>query len=46
MMEITRVFDILDLYKSTYKKEDVLSAKENKQWRKYSSDDLITKTNY
>lgn len=45
MMEITRVFDILDLYKSTYKKEDVLSAKENKQWRKYSSDDLITKTN-
>jgi len=44
-MEITRVFDILDLYKSTYKKEDVLSAKENKQWRKYSSDDLITKTN-
>jgi long-chain acyl-CoA synthetase len=45
MMEITRVFDILDLYKTTYKKEDVLSAKENKQWRKYSSDDLITKTN-
>ena len=45
MMEITRVFDILDLYKTTYKKEDVLSAKENKQWRKYSSEDLITKTN-
>jgi long-chain acyl-CoA synthetase len=44
-MEITRVFDILDLYKTTYKKEDVLSAKENKQWKKYSSDDLITKTN-
>jgi len=44
-MEITRVFDILELYKTTYKKKDVLSAKENKQWRKYSSDDLITKTN-
>jgi long-chain acyl-CoA synthetase len=44
-MEITRVFDILELYKTTYKKEDVLSAKENKQWKKYSSDDLITKTN-
>jgi long-chain acyl-CoA synthetase len=44
-MEITRVFDILDLYKTTYKKEDVLSAKENKQWKKYSSDDLIAKTN-
>lgn len=44
-MEITRVFDILDLYKTTYKKQDVLSAKENKQWKKYSSDDLITKAN-
>lgn len=44
-MEITRVFDILELYKTTYKKEDVLSAKENKQWKKYSSEDLITKTN-
>jgi long-chain acyl-CoA synthetase len=44
-MAITRVFDILDLYKTTFKKEDVLSAKENKQWKKYSSDDLITKTN-
>lgn len=44
-MEITRVFDILELYKTIFKKEDVLSAKENKQWKKYSSDDLITKTN-
>lgn len=44
-MEITRVFDILELYKTTYKKEDVLSTKENKQWKKYSSEDLITKTN-
>ena len=42
---MTRVLDILELYKTTYKKEDVLSAKENKQWKKYSSDDLITKTN-
>lgn len=45
-MEITRVFDILELYKTTYKKDDVLSAKENKQWKKYSSDDLINYTNY
>lgn len=40
-MEITRVFDILDLYKTKYKKEDVLAAKENKVWKKHSSDDFI-----
>lgn len=44
-MEITRVFDILELYKSQYKKDDVLSGKENKQWKKYSSDDFINITN-
>jgi len=44
-MEITRVFDILELYKTTYKKEDVLSAKENKQWKKHSSEDLINNVN-
>lgn len=44
-MEITRVFDILELYKTKYKKEDSLSAKENKQWKKYSSDDLINYSN-
>ncbi len=44
-MEITRVFDILELYKTTFKKDDVLSAKENKQWKKHSSDDLINHTN-
>jgi long-chain acyl-CoA synthetase len=40
-MEVTRVFDILDLYKTQYKKDDLLCSKENKQWKKYSSDDLI-----
>lgn len=40
-MEITRVFDILELYKTKYIKDDVLSGKENKQWKKYSSQDLI-----
>ena len=44
-MEITRVFDILELYKTTYRKEDVLSSKENKQWKKHSSDDLINNVN-
>lgn len=45
-MEITRVFDILELYKTQYKKEDVLAAKENKQWKKYSSDDFVNYSNY
>lgn len=45
-MEITRVFDVLDLYKTRYKKDDILCAKENKQWKKYSSDDFINYTNW
>lgn len=48
-MSITRVFDILDLYKSTYKKEDLLCGKQNRQWRKYSSDeclDIINQVSY
>ncbi len=45
-MEVTRVFDILDLYRSTYKKEDLLCCKENKQWKKYSSDDFINYSNW
>ena len=44
-MKITRVFDILDLYKTEFIKQDVLSAKENKQWKKHSSDDLINYVN-
>ncbi|MFN8117217.1 MAG: long-chain fatty acid--CoA ligase [Bacteroidia bacterium] len=45
-MEITRVFDILELYKTQYIKDDVLSGKENKQWKKYSSEELINKVNH
>ncbi|MBK7666451.1 MAG: long-chain fatty acid--CoA ligase [Sphingobacteriaceae bacterium] len=45
-MEVTRVFDILDLYKTTYKKDDLLCGKENKQWKKYSSDDFINYSNW
>lgn len=44
-MEITRVFDILELYKTLYKKPDVLSAKDGKEWKKYSSEDLINNVN-
>lgn len=44
-MEVTRVFDILELYKSITLKEDLLCAKENKVWKKYSSKDFIDYTN-
>lgn len=45
-MEIKRVFDILELYKTQYRKNDVLSSKVNKEWKKYSSDDLINYSNW
>ena len=51
-MEISRVFDILDLHKSTYQKDDILCGKVNqpagkagKQWKKYSSKDLVDLSN-
>lgn len=44
-MEITRVFDILDLHKGTYQKDDILCGKINKQWKKYSSKDLVDHAN-
>lgn len=44
-MKITRVFDILELYKTTHTKEDLLCAKENKQWKKYSGKDFIDYSN-
>ena len=44
-MEITRVFDILDLHKGTYQKDDILCGKVNKQWKKYSSNDFVNHVN-
>lgn len=48
-MEITRLFDILELYKGTYSKDDLLCAKEDtltgRAWKKYSSNDFINRTN-
>ena len=36
-MEITRIFDILDRYQSTYPEQNVaLAGKVNKEWIKYS----------
>lgn len=45
-MEITRVFDILNLYQSTYKKEDILCGKVNKVWQKFTSQNLIDYSNW
>jgi long-chain acyl-CoA synthetase len=52
-MEVTRVFDILDLHKSVYKKDDLLCGKEilpngraDKNWKKYGSADFIDYSNW
>ncbi len=45
-MELTRVFDILELHKTNYKKDDILCGKENKQWKKYSCLDFVNYSNY
>lgn len=45
-MQITRVFDILDQLKSNYIKEDIVAAKENNVWKKYSTEDFISNINY
>jgi len=45
IMEITRVFDILELHKGTYQKEDILCGKIDKKWKKYSSNDLVHHAN-
>jgi long-chain acyl-CoA synthetase len=44
-MEVTRVFDILELHKTKFKKDDLLCCKENKQWKKYSSADFVNYSN-
>lgn len=50
-MEVTRVFDILELHKGTYQKDDILcgkvsiAGKSGKEWKKYSSADLVHHSN-
>ena len=41
-MEVTRLFDLLDHYKISFKfKDDALAGKDQDQWLKYSIDDYI-----
>lgn len=41
MAGITRVFDLLQLSKEKYNKEDIVAAKVNGEWVKYSTDRFI-----
>ena len=44
-MSITRVSDLLDLYKSTYRKADVFAARREGEWTYCSSEDFLRFTN-
>jgi long-chain acyl-CoA synthetase len=43
-MEITRTFDLLNLYKEKYKMEDALAGKEEGVWVRNSSEQMIEKS--
>jgi long-chain acyl-CoA synthetase len=43
-MEIKRLFDIIETLKLD-KKQDLLNAKEQKQWKNYTTDDFIERVN-
>jgi long-chain acyl-CoA synthetase len=46
MKSITRIFDLLELYKDEYKsKQDAFSSKKKGYWEHYSSTDYITSCN-
>ena len=45
-MEVTRTFDILDLYREKNIKEDALAGKEDGAWVKYSSKQYVETTCY
>jgi long-chain acyl-CoA synthetase len=44
-MEITRTFDLLNLYREKYRMEDALAGKEKGIWVRYSSDQYIETVN-
>ncbi len=45
-MELTRIFDILELHKTIYKKSDALNVKEKGEWVNYSSEEYANKADY
>ncbi len=45
-MEITRTFDLLNLYREKYRMDDALAGKEKGVWVRYSSDQYIAYANH
>ena len=45
MAEITRIFDLLDLSVEKYKKDDMVAAKQNGVWNKYSTEKFVANVN-
>jgi len=45
-MEITRTFDLLNLYKEKYRMDDALAGKEKGIWVRYSSEQYIENVNF
>lgn len=41
MAEITRIFDLLQLSQEKFQKEDIVAAKQNGEWNKYSTEKFI-----
>lgn len=41
MAEITRIFDLLQLSQEKFQKEDIVAAKQNGEWNKYSTQKFI-----
>lgn len=44
-MEVTHLFDFIYYQQENYPQDDALAAKENGQWRKYSTNEVIDKMN-
>ena len=45
MAEITRIFDLLNLSVEKYRKEDMVAAKQNGIWNKYSTEKFVAYVN-
>ncbi len=45
-MEVTRTFDLLDLYAEKHVIDDALAGKRNKKWEIYSTSDYISNSHY
>lgn len=44
-MNVTRIFDLLDLSVNSFRREDMVAGKQNGTWKKYSTEVFVEKTN-